>query len=142
MTSSRASGNRFRWRIIWLCALARCISGCSDRVAHTSKISRTRTSKSARPLWMHWPRGGGRTTTLAFAVIPQRLARFGRQRCPNFGHELFAGFIHADHWVLEFIGALVDFLYVLYPPHQFRIMFFRNTPLFSQPGFDRICFKV
>jgi len=77
-------------------------------------------------------------TTLVFAVIPQRLTRPRGQRPANFRHELLAGFIHANHWMLGVVPSSVNFQDILHPPDEFRIVLFRKTPLLFQPRLNRV----
>jgi hypothetical protein len=79
-----------------------------------------------------------RAEAFVFRVISQRLTGTHRQRLADFAHELFAGFIHANHGNPGIVGAVVDFQNILHPPDELPIVLLRKAPLLLQPRLNRI----
>ena len=83
-----------------------------------------------------------RAEAFVFRVIPQRLAGTQRQRLPDFAHELFAGFIHANRGKSGIVEPVVDFENIFHPPDELAIVFLRKAPLLFQPRLNCIFFSV
>jgi len=76
--------------------------------------------------------------------IPSRTATVGRDATATAGelrHELFAGFIHANHGKSGVVGPVVDFEDIFHPPDEFPIVLLRKAPLLFQPRLNRIFFQ-